>query len=87
MWKAIVAGTAVLAIAGTSLVYAQRGGFDGSRRWQPSMEDVRAFVEHGLVDPERALAYLREIEDELFRYPAVDPVSFRRRVEEALLAR
>jgi len=51
------------------------------------LEDVRAFVERGLVDPERALAYLREIEDELFRYPAVDPVSFRRRVEEALLAR
>ena len=31
MWKAIVAGTAVLAIAGTSLVYAQhRGGQDGA---------------------------------------------------------
>ena len=30
MWKAIVAGTAALAIAGTSLVYAQqRGGRDG----------------------------------------------------------
>jgi hypothetical protein len=44
MWKSIVAGTAVLAIAGTSLVYAQqRGGFDGWQRWRPSAEDQRAF--------------------------------------------
>jgi zinc resistance-associated protein len=46
MWKAIVAGTAALAIAGTSLVYAQqRGGRDGAQRWQPSTEDMRAFGE------------------------------------------
>ena len=50
MWRAIVAGTAVLAIAGTSLVYAQhRGGPDGGRRWQPSMEDLRAFGEARLA--------------------------------------
>ena len=43
MWKAIVAGTAVLAIAGTSLVYAQqRGRPDGAERWRPSVEDMRA---------------------------------------------
>jgi hypothetical protein len=43
MWKSIVAGTAVLAIAGTSLVYAQqRGGYDWPR-WRPSAEDQRAF--------------------------------------------
>ncbi len=45
--------------------------------------DVPAMVEGGLVVPARALAYFREIEPELFRYPAVDPRSFRRRVEEA----
>jgi zinc resistance-associated protein len=62
MWKAIVAGTAVLAIAGTSLVYAQRGGFDGSRRWQPSMEDVRAFGEARLAGLKAGLALTAEQE-------------------------
>ena len=51
------------------------------------LEDVRALVEKGLVDPARALAYLDDIEDDLYRYPALDPASFRRRVEAALLAR
>src|SRR5919204_3497090 len=51
MWKAIVAGTAALAIAGTSLVYAQqRGGRDGMMQgWQPSTEDMRAFGEARLA--------------------------------------
>ena len=50
MWKAIVAGTAALAIAGTSLVYAQqRGGRDGAQRWQPNTEDLRAFGEARLA--------------------------------------
>lgn len=50
------------------------------------LDDVRAFVEHGLVEPERALEYFRAIERELYRFPAVDPPSFRARVEEALRA-
>jgi len=45
--------------------------------------DVQAMVERGLVDPARALAYFGEIEPELYRFPAVDPRAFRRRVEEA----
>ncbi len=50
MWKVIVAGTAALAIAGTSLVYAQqRGGRDGAQRWQPNTEDLRAFGEARLA--------------------------------------
>jgi zinc resistance-associated protein len=50
MWKAIVAGTAALAIAGTTFVYAQqRGGRDGAQRWQPNAEDVRAFGEARLA--------------------------------------
>jgi hypothetical protein len=51
------------------------------------LEDVRALVEKGLVDPARALAYMDDIEHELYRYPALDPASFRRRVEAAFLAR
>ena len=51
MWKAIVAGTAALAIAGTSLVYAQqRAGHDGMMQgWRPNAEDVRAFGEARLA--------------------------------------
>src|SRR5260370_19133363 len=51
MWKAIVAGTAALAIAGTSLVYAQqRGGRDGMMQGrQFSAEDLRAFGEARLA--------------------------------------
>jgi hypothetical protein len=50
MWKAIVAGTAALAITGTSLVYAQQGGRDdGAQRWRPTAEDLRAFGEARLA--------------------------------------
>src|SRR5499433_112484 len=51
MWKAIVAGTAALAIAGTSLAYAQqRGGRDGMMQGrQLNAEDLRAFGEARLA--------------------------------------
>src|SRR4030088_2055724 len=50
MWKAIVAGTATLAIAGTSLVYAQqRSDRDGAQRWRPNTQDMRAFGEARLA--------------------------------------
>ena len=63
MWKAIVAGTAALAIAGTSLVYAQqRGGRDGAQRWQPNTEDMRAFGEARLAGLKAGLALTAEQE-------------------------
>ena len=46
MWKTVVAGTAALAIAGGSLVYAQQkppAEPDGGPHWRPSAEDVSAF--------------------------------------------
>jgi len=51
MWKAILAGTTALAIAGGSLVYAQQRPDrpDGLRRWQPNAEDMRAFGEARLA--------------------------------------
>jgi zinc resistance-associated protein len=50
MWKAIIAGTAAAAIASTSLVYAQQAGRrDGGQRWQPGVEDMRAFGEARLA--------------------------------------
>ncbi|MEP7030842.1 MAG: Spy/CpxP family protein refolding chaperone [Pseudolabrys sp.] len=44
MWKTVLAGTAALAIAGTSLVYAQQGpgGSDGAKRWRPTAADISA---------------------------------------------
>jgi hypothetical protein len=39
-----------------------------------------------LVDRDRLVAYFAEIEPELYRYPAIDPGSFRRRVEGAVTA-
>lgn len=48
------------------------------------MEDVQAIIQRGLIDTQRAFDYFARIEPELYRYPAVDPASFRRAVEEAL---
>ena len=45
MWKTVLAGTAALCIAGSTLVYAQQGqgGPDRMQRWHPSAEDISAF--------------------------------------------
>jgi zinc resistance-associated protein len=45
MWKSILAGTAALAIAGTSFVYAQQRSDDSPARWRPSQEDRSAFTD------------------------------------------
>jgi len=48
------------------------------------LRDVAAMVERRMVDPARALQLFAAIEPGLYRFPAVDPRAFRRRVEEAL---
>jgi hypothetical protein len=45
--------------------------------------DVRALITTGLVDPDRLWSYYREIEPELYRFPAIDPAALRARVERA----
>jgi zinc resistance-associated protein len=63
MWKAIVAGTAALAIAGTSLVYAQhRGGRDFGERWRPTTQDLQAFGEARLAALKAGLVLTSEQE-------------------------
>jgi hypothetical protein len=44
MWKTVLAGTTALAIAGTSLVYAQQGpaGIERGPHWRPNAEDISA---------------------------------------------
>ena len=42
MLKSVLAGTVALAVAGSTLAYAQNRP-DGARRFQPTLEDMRAF--------------------------------------------
>jgi hypothetical protein len=46
------------------------------------MLDVRQMVERGLVEPKRLLEFFSRIEDQLYKYPAIDRKSFRQAVEE-----
>jgi Nucleotidyltransferase of unknown function (DUF6036) len=46
-------------------------------------EDVQALLDAGLIDRDEATRAFERIEPELYRYPAVDPATFRRAVEEA----
>jgi len=64
MWKAIVGGTAALAIAGSSLVYAQQRGWHERERGrsQPNIEDMRAFGEARLAGLKAGLSLSAEQE-------------------------
>lgn len=44
--------------------------------------DVNAMIRDGLVDRRKLLQLFRQIEPDLYRYPAVDPATLRRAVEE-----
>jgi hypothetical protein len=48
------------------------------------LDDVRAMLDRGLVERERVRAAFDEIEPQLYRFPAIDPADFRRRVESFL---
>jgi hypothetical protein len=54
------------------------------RRHSRDVGDVREMITRGLVEPDRVLRLFDEIEPELYRYPAIDPGSFRRAVEEMI---
>jgi uncharacterized nucleotidyltransferase DUF6036 len=45
--------------------------------------DVHEMIRRGLVVPSRLLDYFEQIAPDLYRYPALDPPSFRRAVEGA----
>jgi hypothetical protein len=49
--------------------------------------DVEQLIARGLVEPGRLRELHAAIETRLHRYPAIDPPSFRRRLEEALAGR
>lgn len=51
------------------------------------LADVQQFLERGLVEPRRLRELFEAIQPRLYRYPAVDPPSFRKRLEDTLRAR
>jgi hypothetical protein len=51
------------------------------------LEDVQEMIERKLVEPRKATELFEAIEGQLYRFPAIDPPSFRRRVEAALRGR
>jgi hypothetical protein len=50
------------------------------------IQDVREMVANGLVDPAEALSQFESIERDLYRFPAIDPGSFRKAVIELFSA-
>ena len=48
------------------------------------LNDVRAMLARGLVDREGLRQAFEAVEPQLYRYPALDPASFRRAVDAAL---
>lgn len=71
MWKTVLAGTAVLAIAGASLAYAQSDSapFERAQRWRPSAEDVAAFGDARIAALHAGLKLTAEQEK---NWPAVE---------------
>lgn len=57
------------------------------RRHARDLEDVREMFERHLIDGPRLSAFFAAIEPRLYRYPAIDPRTFRRAVEDAVRAR
>jgi hypothetical protein len=54
------------------------------RGFEQDLQDVAAMLRDELVERERVRDLFAEIEPALFRYPAIDPRSFRAKVERAL---
>jgi hypothetical protein len=48
------------------------------------LEDVREMAARGLVEPARLLVFFEQIAPGLYRFPAIDPASFRRAVEQTV---
>ena len=52
------------------------------RGHRQDLADVHEMIARGLVEPRLAREYFDRVEPELYRFPAIDPPSFRRAVEE-----
>ena len=54
------------------------------RGHQMDLLDVRNMIQKDLVEPVRLLEFFAQIEDKLYKYPAVDPPGFRSAVERVV---
>lgn len=52
------------------------------RGHEQDIRDVHEMITTGLINPAEALIQFDAIESELYRFPAIDPVSFRKGVED-----
>lgn len=48
------------------------------------LQDVRAMIQNGFVEPIRLLEFLSQIEEKIYKYPAIDPPKFRAAVENVV---
>jgi zinc resistance-associated protein len=64
MWKAVLAGTTALAIAGSSVVFAQQrpAGTEPEQHWRPSAQDFGALADARITGLKAALQLSREQE-------------------------
>jgi hypothetical protein len=53
------------------------------RGHEQDIHDVKEMIASGLVNPAEALAQFEAIEPELYRFPAIDPATFRKAVEKS----
>jgi hypothetical protein len=51
------------------------------RGHEQDIQDVKEMVSAGLVDPSEVVTQFKAIEPELYRFPAIDPTTFRKAVE------
>jgi len=54
------------------------------RGFNQDLQDVRSMLEQGLVDPDRLRELFAAVEPDLYRYPAIDPDAFARKLNDAL---
>ncbi len=54
------------------------------RGHEMDLHDVEEMFERGLIEPQRLLQLFVDIEDQIYRYPALDGPSFRQAVERAI---
>jgi hypothetical protein len=48
------------------------------------LDDVAQLLSRGLAEPQLLRELFQTIESRLYRYPAIDPASFKKRLDEAL---
>ena len=71
MWKTVIAGTTVLAIAGATLAFADQGSgkSDHAQRWRPNAADITAFGDARIAALKAGLQLTAEQEK---NWPAVE---------------